>query len=460
MSNELAIQLNYAHDHRDETVQILKELVSIPSISTSAEHETDIQRAAAWIADRLTKMGGKGVRIMRTKGHPIVYGELFSDKPSTQTVLVYGHYDVQPPEPLELWDSDPFQPEVKNGCLFGRGSSDMKGQLIACLAAIEAIQSTHSLPVNLKFLFEGEEEIGSPHLAEFLRENKTLLKSDFAFNPDAGMIAEDCPTIVYGLRGLAYFELRVYGPDHDLHSGIFGGAVLNPANALCALIACMHDENNRVTLPGFYDRVKEITSEEHAEFSRLPMNDTYYLSQTGAPELWGEKGYQVSELVGARPTLDVNGIISGFTGKGSKTVIPAWAMAKISMRLVPNQDAGEVKKQLEDYLHLHAPKAIRWELDEMSSGPACATDPFSPASNALFKALEDTWQKKPVYKREGGSVPIVGEMQNILGFDSVLTGFGLPEDNVHSPNERLHLETFYRGIDAVIRFLNYLETGK
>lgn len=460
MESKLINQLDYAFVHQESVLSKLMELIRIPSISTSPDHVQDIRIAAEWIAEYLKNLDVEGVRIFPTKGHPIVFGELKAENPAAPTVLIYGHYDVQPPEPLDLWITDPFQPEIRDGCLFGRGSSDMKGQLMACLAAIEAVCSTGRMPINLKFIFEGEEEIGSPHLAEFLEANKEILKSDFALNPDAGMIAPDCPTIVYGLRGLAYFELRVFGPDHDLHSGIFGGVVLNPANALCSLIAGMHDSENRVTLPGFYDKVREISKDEHLEFTRLPMNDAYFLVQTGAPALWGEKGYLAAERVGARPTLDVNGIYAGFTGKGSKTVIPAWAMAKISMRLVPDQDAKEIKILLESYLKSHAPESIRWELEEMTSGPACTTDPHSPPSNALFRALEDTWNKKPVYKREGGSVPIVGEMQNILGFDSVLTGFGLPEDNVHSPNERLHLETFYRGIDALVRFFNYLDVGK
>jgi acetylornithine deacetylase/succinyl-diaminopimelate desuccinylase-like protein len=456
MSSTLEKQISFAHTHHVDTLNDLMELVRIPSISTAPEHDADIQKAAAWIAEYLRKMDVQNVQIMPTGGHPVVFGELKAAKPTEQTVLIYGHYDVQPPEPLELWECDPFEPVIRDGRLYGRGTSDMKGQSLACLAAVKALQSTGELPGNLKFLFEGEEEIGSPNLAKFLKANKGLFQSDFALNPDAGMISVDCPNIVYGLRGLAYFELRVYGPSHDLHSGTFGGSVLNPANALSELIAGMHDENYRVTLPGFYDKVRLITPKEHAEFATLPMDEGYYLEQTGVPELWGEKGFLPAEQVGARPTLDVNGLLAGFTGKGSKTVIPAWAMAKISMRLVPDQDAGEVKKQLEAYLKAKAPKAIRWELDQMASGPACATDPFSKASNTLYKALEETWGTKPAYKREGGSVPIVGEMQEILGFDSVLTGFGLPDDNVHSPNERLHLDTFYKGIDALIRFFNYL----
>ncbi len=456
MNSIIQTQISYASRHREETLQDLMDLVKIPSISTSPEHNGDIQKAADWIADYLRKMGATDVKIMPTGGHPVVYGEMIGAAGSDQTVLVYGHYDVQPPEPLELWKSDPFLPVIRDGCLYGRGTSDMKGQSLACLAAIKALLSYGSLPVNIKFLFEGEEEIGSPNLVKFLEANRELFKSDFALNPDAGMISENCPNIVYGLRGLAYFELRVFGPSHDLHSGSFGGSVLNPANALCELIAGMHDKDYRVTLPGFYDKVRPISPKEHDEFKRLPMDEAYYLSQTGAPALWGESGFLPVERVGARPTLDVNGFLTGFTGKGSKTVIPAWAMAKISMRLVSDQDASEVKSQLEAYLRTHAPSAIRWELEQMASGPACATDPFSMASNTLYRALEETWGVKPAYKREGGSVPIVGEMQRILGFDSVLTGFGLPEDNVHSPNERLHLATFYRGIDALIRFFNYL----
>ena len=337
----------------------------------------------------------------------------------------------------------------------------MKGQVIAVLSAIEAIQKVSKLPVNVKFILEGEEEIGSPNLTEFLQEHKDLLASDFALNPDAGMIAADIPTIVYALRGLAYFELRVFGPAHDLHSGLFGGVVHNPAQALCELIAGMHDSNGRITLPGFYDRVHELPDEERSELSRLPMDEQYYRQQMGVSQTWGETGFTPIERVGARPTLEVNGLLAGFTGKGSKTVIPSHAMAKISMRLVPDQDPAEVHQQLIQYMEQNAPPTIQWEIVPMAGGPASMSDPHHPATEALASALETVWGKRPVYKREGGSVPVVGDMQKILSVESVLTGFGLPDDNLHAPNEKLHLPTWYQGIDALIHFFyNLMEYRK
>jgi acetylornithine deacetylase/succinyl-diaminopimelate desuccinylase-like protein len=343
---------------------------------------------------------------------------------------------------------------------YARGASDMKGQVVACLSALQSILSAGQLPVNVKFIIEGEEEIGSPSLAKFLGDHKELLASDFALNPDSGMIAPEVPTIVYALRGLAYFELRVFGPASDLHSGLFGGVVHNPAIVLADLISAMHDQNGRVTLPGFYDSVQPLTTEEHAEMLRLPMDKEYYLKATGAPELWGETGFPPVELVGARPTLEVNGILSGFTGAGSKTIIPAWAMAKLSMRLVPNQDPVEVQQQLLQFLEVHAPRTVRWELTAMAGGPACITDMHQPGTRALAKALQSAWGKTPLYKREGGSVPVAVDMQRILGIDTVLTGFGLPDDNIHAPNEKLHLPTWYLGIDALIHFFFNLALEK
>ncbi len=336
----------------------------------------------------------------------------------------------------------------------------MKGQVIAVLSAIESIQRTSKLPVNVKFILEGEEEIGSPNLTGFLQDHKDRLACDFALNPDAGMIAQDIPTIIYALRGLAYFELRVFGPAHDLHSGIFGGVVHNPAQALCELIAGMHDKNGRITLPGFYDRVRPLPEDERLELARLPMGEEYYQQQTGVSMTWGEAGFTPNERVGARPTLEVNGLLAGLTGQGSKTVIPAHAMAKISMRLVPDQDPAEVHQQLLRYLEQNAPKTIRWELTRMAGGPASMSDPHHPATEALAKALEQVWGKRPVYKREGGSVPVVGDMQKILSVDSVLTGFGLPDDNLHAPNEKLHLPTWYKGIEALIHFFYNLKGYK
>ena len=446
---ELAIE--YAHQNKSLFVSKLKDLVKIPSISTDPEHEHDMVKAATFLAHCLEDLGAKKVKIYPTQLHPIVFGEIKSN-PANKTILVYGHYDVQPPEPLDLWQSPPFKPEQKGDKLAGRGVSDMKGQVIACLAAIESILKSGSLAVNLKFIFEGEEEIGSPNLDKFIIDHKDLLAGDFVLNPDSSMIAPEIPTIVYALRGLAYFEMRVYGPAHDLHSGTFGGLLYNPAQALAVLIAGMHDSQGRITLPGFYDKVKPLNSEERDELARLPMDEDYYQKQSGADALWGETGFTPTERVGARPTLDVNGLFSGFTGKGSKTVIPAWAMAKISMRLVQDQDPQDVQPQLIKYLEQYPFPGIRWEITPLSGGPACLTDPSSPATQALAHALETVWHRKPVYKREGGSIPVVASMQKILGIDSVLTGFGLPDDNIHAPNEHLDLPTWFKGIDAIIHF--------
>jgi acetylornithine deacetylase/succinyl-diaminopimelate desuccinylase-like protein len=452
MTYQPAKAVEYAHQNRENFLHNLEHLVTIPSVSTAPENIPDMQRAANWIAGKLRDLGMDRVQVMPTAGHPVVFAEWLKAGENVPTVLIYGHYDVQPAEPLELWVSGAFEPTIRGENLYGRGTSDMKGQVVACLSAVEAIIRQGPLPVNVKFIIEGEEEIGSPNLTAFLEKNKDLLACDFALNADAGMIAPDVPTIVYALRGLAYFELRVYGPDHDLHSGQFGGVVHNPAQALCELIAGMHDAAGRITLPGFYDRVVSLSTEERQELSRLPTGEDYYLQQTGALQLWGEEGYTSSERVGARPTLEVNGLLSGFTGKGSKTVLPAHAMAKISMRLVPKQDPKEVHQQLRKYLEQHAPKTIRWELDSMAGGPACITDPHHPAAQALGRALEKVWGVRPVLKREGGSVPVVADMQTILGAESVLTGFGLPDDNLHAPNEKLHLPTWYQGIDALIHF--------
>ncbi len=442
----------YARKNEKLFLSELIEFLRIPSISTNPESSFDIQRAAEWIAKKLKHVGIDNVKIIPTEGHPIVTGEYLKAGAEKPTVLLYGHYDVQPVEPLDLWNSGPFEPLESGDFLYARGSSDMKGQIIASIGSIEAIMKTDDFPVNLKFLIEGEEEIGSPSLLKFLQEQKGLLSSTFALNPDTGMIAPNIPTIVYGLRGLAYFEIRVYGPEHDLHSGVFGGVIHNPANALAQIIAGMHDQEGKVALPGFYDDVFEISQEEKSELARLPMDDQYYLHQTNSPAVFGEKGFSSTERVGVRPTLDVNGLLSGFTGKGSKTIIPAWAMAKISMRLVPNQDPAKVYDSLVEYMRIRAPKTIRWEIIKLGAGPACTTDPKFPATQALAKALESVWGVKPVYKREGGSVPVVAEMQQVLGLQSVLTGFGLPDDNIHSPNERMHIPTWKKGIEALIHF--------
>ncbi len=448
--------LEYAHQNSTAYLKSLQDLVKIPSISTSIDHKKAILETAEWLADRLSGLGFKNVALHPTAGHPVVFGEYSVDRPGRKTVLIYGHYDVQPVEPLDLWKTPPFEPTVVGDNLFGRGASDMKGQIMASISAVEAILKAGEPPVNLKFMIEGEEEIGSPNLAPFLKEKAKMLAADVVLNPDSGMLAADFPTLTYALRGLAYFELRVYGPEHDLHSGLFGGVVHNPAQALAELIAGMHDADGRVTLPGYYDSVRDMDAEERAEIARLPLGEDFFKAQTGAKTLWGEKGYSPAERIGGRPTLEINGMLSGFTGHGSKTVIPAWAMAKISMRLVPNQTPDEVYRQLVKYLELKAPPTIHWEVIRMAGGPPSFTDRNHSATQAMSQAMENVWGKRPVFKREGGSIPIVADMRETLGIESVLTGFGLPEDNVHAPNEKLHLPTWYRGIDALIHFFyNY-----
>ncbi len=452
MTNARSAALDYAHSNAARFLDELKQLCAIPSISTDETAKEHVLRAAGWIASHLSSLGASNVQVFPTSGHPIVYGELLQAGPAATTALIYGHYDVQPVDPLNLWVSEPFHPDVRGENIYGRGVTDMKGQLMVALDAVEAILKTSALPLNFKFLFEGEEEIGSPHLSSFLESHKDLLCSDIAINPDTGAITPDIPCITYALRGLAYMEIRIDGPDHDLHSGVFGGAILNPAQALCELIAGMHDEQARVTLPGFYDPVVALADEERTELARLPIGDQFYLDATGSPALYGEAGYTTVERIGARPTLEVNGLLSGFTGEGAKTVLPAWAMAKISCRLVPNQTPEDVYKQMQAYLEAHAPKTIRWQLSPMHGGPASLSDRNSVYIQALSKALTEVWHKQPVFKREGGSVPVVLDFQRILGIETVNTGFSMLDDNMHSPNEKLHLPTWYRGIDAFIHF--------
>lgn len=447
--------IDYAHQNSQKFYDQLVDLVRIPSVSTNPENKPDMQRAAEWLAAELKLRGCTRVEIMPTPLHPVVYGEMLSAGPDKPTVLLYGHYDVQPVDPIDLWHSDPFEATRKGDYLYARGTSDMKGQIIAALKAIESIQSVGPFPVNIKYIFEGEEEIGSPNLEPFMKEHTDLLKCDFALNPDSGMIAPDVPTIVYALRGLGYFEIRLYGQDHDLHSGLFGGVVLNPANVLCSLVAGMKDAANRVTIPGFYDDVRPLDEDERKELARLPLDDQYYLTGAGATALDGEAGYTAVERATARPTLDVNGFYSGFIGEGSKTVLPCYAMAKVSTRLVPDQDPARVKQGFIEYLNAHVPAGMRYELIEHAGSKASITDIHTPYVQALVDAMDTVWGKRPVYKREGGSIPVVGHMKEILNAESVLTGFGLPEDNIHAPDEHLMLSNWYRGIDALIHyFLN------
>ena len=451
--------LAYAKQMDGRFLQDLIEIVAIPSVSTSSEHRQDVARAAEWIARQLRDLGMDKVQVMPTGGHPVVYGEWLGAGKEKPTVLIYGHYDVQPVDPVGLWKTQPFEAVLQGDHIVGRGTSDMKGQVVAALKAVESMARTTGSPVNLKWLVEGEEEIGSENLEAFIHEHSQMLKADVCLNPDAGMISADLPTITYGLRGLCYMELRVHGPNRDLHSGLFGGVVHNPAQALAELIAGMHDNRGSITLPGFYDRVRPLTQRERGDFARLPTDERFFLQQTGVPALWGEAAYLPAERVGARPTLEINGLLSGFTGSGSKTVLPAWAMAKISCRLVPDQTPEEAFQQMNAYLQASAPKDIRWELTSLHDSGTALTDTESKGVHAMSRALETVWGRAPLFKREGGSIGVVVQLQKYAGVESVLTGFGLPEDNIHAPNERLHLPTWRKGIQALIHFFHNLESS-
>jgi acetylornithine deacetylase/succinyl-diaminopimelate desuccinylase-like protein len=444
--------INYFETHYEQMISELTDFIAIPSVSTDPEHKENVQKAAEFIAAKLETIGLQHVQIFPTARHPIVYADYLQAGPTQPTILIYGHYDVQPEDPTDLWKTPPFTAQIIGDNLVARGASDMKGQIFACVSAVQALKSTTGLPVNIKFILEGEEEIGSPNFKQFLTEHKDLLKADVALNTDAGMSRKDLPGITYGLRGLSYFELNLFGPDHDLHSGSYGGVVHNPAQVLADLISKMHDENGAVALPGFYDLVEPLSESERAELSKFSTSTDEYLAQTGVPALWGEKEFTPNERIGARPTLEVNGILSGFTGEGSKTIIPSRAMAKISTRLVPNQKPELVYEQLSAFLEENVPDTVRWELRLLSIGSPSLSDMNMPATKALSKAFIEVWGSSPSYKREGGSVPVVADMQEVLGIDSVLTGFGLPDDRIHSPNEKLDLPTWRKGVHALIHF--------
>ncbi len=443
--------LNYYQENNQGLLKEFLDFLRIPSISTSEAHKEDIQAAADFLVSKLKEIGFKNIVKYPTSRHPIIYGEYIVDQ-QKPTVLVYGHYDVQPPDPVNEWNTPPFEPSRHDEYLYARGSSDMKGQIWAIISALQSIFAAGELNVNVKLLFEGEEEIGSPSLDSFLEDHKALLECDLVLNPDAGMIAPDKPTITYSLRGLAYFELRLYGPKADLHSGLFGGVVANPANVLSTVIAGMHNEHGKVTLPGFYDNVRELSEQEREELSKLGLNNSYYKEMSGVPELSGEEGFSPVERAGARPTLDVNGLYAGYIEEGAKTIIPAYAMAKISTRLVPDQDPEAVHESMRAYLEKNVPSSVRWELEYMSGAPAYINNAETPGLELFVNALAETWGKKPVMKREGGSIPVATSMKNILGVDSIITGFGLPDDQIHSPNERVHLPTHRKGVEALIRF--------
>lgn len=452
MNTQTAI--NFARGKQDEALDELQQLLRIPSISALPERRPDMLRAAEWVAAKLRSMGFPNAEILRTAGHPVVFAQDLNAGASAPTVLFYGHYDVQPPDPLNEWTSGPFEPQVRGENLYARGASDMKGQVLAFLKAVEALRRTGPrLPINLKLLIEGEEEIGSTSLPSLLTAQRERFACDFCLNGDSGILAPDQPSLTYGLRGLAYFELRVQGPAQDLHSGTFGGAIDNPAQVLIRLLAGMKDAHGRVALPGFYDRVCPLSEEERRELSRLPGGEAWWTRASGAPALSGEDGFSATERASVRPSLDVNGLSSGFEGEGSKTVLPARAMAKFSMRLVPDQDPEEVRQSVLSYLKQHAPPTVKWELIYMAGCKGVVTERKGPAVQAAAQALTEVWGKEPLFARQGGTVPVVGQIKALLGVDTVLLGFGLPDDNLHAPNEKLHLPTFYRGIEAYVRFL-------
>jgi acetylornithine deacetylase/succinyl-diaminopimelate desuccinylase-like protein len=441
----------YYISHFEQLNQEFFEFLRIPSISTAEKHKEDIHKAAAFLLSKLKSIGFDTVKLFTTARHPIVYAE-YQKMPDKPTVLCYGHYDVQPPDPIDAWETAPFDPQFEDEYIIARGASDMKGQIWALISSLQSIFENGQPSVNIKLLFEGEEEIGSPNLESFLHSHQSLLACDMVLNIDAGMIGPDKPTILYGLRGMAYFEVRISGPKADLHSGSFGGVVANPANVLSQVIAAMHDSADKVTLPGFYNNVREITEEETQGLARLGMDEPFYKEISGVPELSGEDDFSPVERASARPTLDVNGLYAGYIDKGAKTIIPAYAMAKISTRLVPDQDPDRVHESMKTFLETHVPESVRWELDYISGAPAYINEENTPGLDNFKDALEWTWKTQPLMKREGGSIPVATSMKNILGVNSIISGFGLPDDRIHSPNERLHLPTHKKGVQALIHF--------
>ena len=440
----------------DRFLKELSDLLAIPSVSTDSERVPDMKRCADWLAGHMRDIGLQNVQIMPTQGHPVVYAEWLG-APGKPTVLIYGHYDVQPPEPLELWTSPPFQATVRGDDLFARGASDDKGQTFIHLKAVEAFFKTQgALPVNVKFLIEGEEEIGSEHLEGFVRDHAAMLKADLVLISDTSMFAKGVPSICYGLRGLAYMQIDLVGPNRDLHSGSYGGSVLNPIQALSEIIARLHDKNGRVTIPGFYDDVRKLSAKERSAYKKLPWSDARYARDLGVRRLYGEKGFTTLERLWARPTLECNGIWGGFTGEGAKTVLPSRASAKISMRLVPDQSSSKAARLFERYVTASAPKGVQVTVRSLHGGEPVITPIESAGVRAAVVALERGFGKKPFYQREGGSIPIVVQFKKLLKIDTVLLGFGLPDENAHAPDEFLHLPNFYGGIRTVAHFFEVL----
>jgi len=444
----------YQENNKDRFLSELLDLLRIPSISSKSEHQPDMLICAEAVKQRLLEAGADIVSIYPTAGHPVVYGEKIID-PSKPTVLVYGHYDVQPVDPLNLWNSGPFEPTIIDGKIFARGACDDKGQVYMHVKAFETMLKTNTLANNVKFIIEGEEEIGSPNLATFVKENKELLKADVILISDTSMLSMENPSIDTGVRGLSYIEVEVTGPNRDLHSGVYGGAVANPATILAKLIAACHDENNHITIPGFYDDVIESSTEERTKMAQAPYDEEEYKADLGVESLWGEKGYTTNERTGIRPTLEVNGIWGGYTGEGAKTVLPSKAYAKISARLVPNQSSAKITEKLITFFKSKAPAGVTINAWEHHGGEPYLTPIDSIAYKAAEKAIATTFGKAPIPVRGGGSIPICALFEQELGIKIVFMGFGLDSDNLHSPNEKFDLFNFYKGIETIPYFHQY-----
>ncbi|HEY1115250.1 MAG TPA: dipeptidase [Chitinophagaceae bacterium] len=442
---------DYQDQHKDRFLEEMLDLLRIPSISAKSEHKDDMHRCAEQVKQRLLEAGCDKAEVMETKGHPVVFGEKIID-PSKPTVLVYGHYDVQPPEPLELWTSGPFEPVIKEGKVYARGSADDKGQFYMHVKALEIMNKTASMETNIKFLIEGEEEVGSPNLGEFVANNKELLKADVILISDSALLSMENPSLDVGMRGLSYIQVEVTGANRDLHSGTYGGAVGNPITMLCQMIASLHDENNHITIPGFYDDVVDATPEERKLMAEAPYDEEEYKNELGVKELWGEKGYTTNERTGIRPTLEVNGIWGGYTGEGAKTVLPSKAFAKISARLVPNQSSPKITEIILNHLRKIAPPSVTVNAWEHHGGEPYMTPIDSKGYQAASKALQTTFGKTPIPVRGGGSIPICSILERELGIKIIFMGFGLDNDNLHSPNEKFNLENYYKGIETIPYF--------
>ena len=450
--------IDFINANRDRYVDELKRYLAIPSISALPDHAGDVRACAEWTAAEMKRIGLEHVRLIETPGNPVVCGDWLHAE-GAPTILFYGHYDVQPVDPLDLWESPPFEAAVRQGEIYARGAADDKGQVFMHCKAVEAcLRRAGRLPVNIRFVIEGEEEIGSVHLDAFVREHRDELAADVVVISDSPMFDRGVPSICYGLRGLAYLQIDLRGSRSDLHSGSFGGAVANPAFVLAQVLSRMKDRGGRVTAPGFYDDVRPLRAEERAEFARLPFNERRYRNELGAPKLFGERGYTTLERLWARPTFEVNGLLSGFTGDGAKTVIPAVAMAKVSMRLVPDQDPGRIAGLFEAHLRKVTPPTVDLTVTRMHGGRPWMTEFDNPFVQAAGRAIEQGFGRRPVFNREGGSIPVVATFQEVLGLPSVLFGVGLPDENAHAPNEKLDLGNFHNGI--VASAMLYDEIGK